>query len=164
MQINIIVAMSENYVIGKDGKLPWHLKDDLIHFKKTTLGKTIIMGRSTFDSIGKPLPNRKNIIITRNKNLHRPNTTIYNALPQALESCKYEKEVFIIGGASMYAQTIGIANKIYLTTVHAHIEGDTFFPQFEKKSWISSPLCTIEKNASNDYACSIELLEKSGKV
>ena len=160
MQICLIVAMAENYVIGKDGKLPWHLKDDLIHFKKITSGKSIIMGRATFDSIGRALPNRKNIVITRNNNVHYPNTSICHSLHQALALCKQESEVFIIGGASIYAQAIDIADKIYLTTVHTHIEGDTFFPQFEKTSWVCSSLCTIEKNASNDYACSIELLEK----
>ena len=126
MNISIIVAMSNNRVIGKDNKMPWHLSDDLKNFKKITTGKTIVMGRLTYDSIGKALPNRKNIVLSRN--LKDSNVLISTNLKEALNYTKKNEELFIIGGENLYSQTINIANKLYLTTIDANIDGDNTFP------------------------------------
>ena len=119
MILSIVVAMSENNAIGKDNKLLWHLPADLKHFKEITSGHTILMGRKTFDSIGRPLPNRRNIVITRNADLSLEGVEIYNGLEQALAACRNEAEVFLIGGAEIYRQAIlftPLAMHIYTTT------------------------------------------------
>ena len=113
MNLSIIVAMSKNRVIGKDNKMPWHLSNDLKNFKKITIGKTIVMGRLTYDSIGKPLPERKNIVLSRN--LIDPNVFIFDNFEEVLNFTKDEDEVFIIGGQDIYSHTIDKVNKLYLT-------------------------------------------------
>ena len=113
MNVSIIVAMSKNRVIGRDNDMPWHLSDDLKNFKKITINKTIIMGRLTYDSIGKPLPKRNNVVLSRN--LKDPKVTVLDNLEEALNISKNEDEIFIIGGSDLYSQTINIANKLYLT-------------------------------------------------
>ena len=133
MNLSIIVAMTKNRVIGKDNDMPWHLSDDLKNFKKTTIGKTVIMGRLTYKSIGKPLPNRKNIILSRN--LIDENVIVRNNLEIIFEQLKNEEEVFIIGGEDIYSQTIKMANKLYLTTVDGIIEGDKYFPEIDVSKW-----------------------------
>ena len=127
MTVSIIVAIDENKAIGKDNQLLWHLPNDLKFFKKTTSGHTVIMGRKTFDSIGKPLPNRRNIVISRNSELKIEGTEIYHSILEALNNCKGEKEVFIIGGAEIYKQAEPFTNKFYITQVHHHFDADTFF-------------------------------------
>src|SRR5690606_21968590 len=114
-QISIIVAIDENKAIGKNNQLLWHLPNDLKFFKTTTSGHPIIMGRKTYDSIGKPLPNRKNIIITRNKDLKIGGAEVYTSLSEALAGLKEENEVFIIGGAEIYKQALPLTDKVYLT-------------------------------------------------
>ena len=130
----MVVAVSENNAIGKDNKLLWYLPNDLKHFKEITTGHTVIMGRKTFDSVGNPLPNRRNIIITRNKTTI-PGCEVANSIKQAIELCADENEVFIVGGAEIYKQSIGITNIIYLTKVHQTFEADTFFPEINNKQW-----------------------------
>jgi dihydrofolate reductase len=134
MIISIVVAISENHVIGKDNKLLWHLPNDLKHFKEITTGHTIIMGRKTYDSVGKPLPNRRNIIITR-QNITIPGCEVVNSIEAALALCADENEVFIVGGAEIYRQSIKLTNRIYLTVVHKDFEGDSFFPEINKDEW-----------------------------
>ena len=146
MNISIIVAMSNNRVIGKDNKMPWHLSDDLKNFKKITTGKTIIMGRLTYDSIGKALPNRKNIVLSRN--LKDSNVLISSNLKEVLNSTKNNEEVFIIGGENLYSQVINIANKLYLTTIDANIDGDKYFPDLDVSSWKRT---SCEHYSKNDY-------------
>ena len=133
MNISIIVAMSKNRVIGRDNDMPWHLSNDLKNFKRITMGKTVVMGRLTYQSIGRPLPDRKNIVLSRN--LVDKNVLIFNNLQEVLNFLKDEDEVFIIGGEDIYCQTINKANKIYLTTIDKEIIGDKYFPDIDLSSW-----------------------------
>lgn len=126
--ISIIAAVSENGVIGKDGELPWHIPEDLKHFKNLTSGNVVIMGRKTYESIGKPLPNRLNIVITRDTSKHINGCITVNSIEEAIRKASSDKEIFIIGGGEIYKKSLKFANKIYLTKIHQHIEGDTFFP------------------------------------
>ena len=119
MNISMIVAMSKNRVIGKDNGMPWHLSDDLKNFKKITIGKTIVMGRMTYDSIGKALPGRKNVILSRS--LKDKSILVFDNLENALVDVGNEEEIFIIGGQDIYSQTINKANKLYLTTINDEI-------------------------------------------
>lgn len=136
MHISLIAAKSENGVIGKDNKLPWDLPEDLKYFKKMTLGKPIIMGRKTFESMGsKPLPQRENIILTHHAGLVLPGCIIVNSVEGALAAAGSRDEVMVIGGAEIYAQFLPLATRLYLTIVHQIIDGDSFFPKFDLEDW-----------------------------
>ena len=130
----IVVAISENHVIGKDNQLLWYMPADLKHFKDITTGHTVIMGRKTYDSVGKPLPNRRNIIITRQP-LTIAGCEVVNSIEQALSLCKDEAEVFIVGGAEIYKQAMSLTDRIYLTIIHKEFEGDSFFPEINASEW-----------------------------
>ncbi len=130
--ISLIVAMANNRVIGKNNQMPWHLPADLQHFKTITLGKPIIMGRKTYESIGRPLPGRKNIVISHNSNYKLDGCETVTSLEKALKLVNNVEEVMIIGGGFLYAQTLHHANKLYLTFIDLDIDGDTIFPDFEK--------------------------------
>jgi len=149
MIVSVIVACSENDVIGKANKLPWHLPADLKHFKKLTMGNSIIMGRKTHDSIGKILPGRKNIILTKNPDYSKEGAVVAHSINDALNICKDEDEIFIIGGSSIYSKAfdLGIVNKIYLTIVHEEMEGDTFFKLPNPENWM---LVSRKKHAANE--------------
>ncbi len=134
MIVSIIVAISENHAIGKNNQLLWHLPRDLKHFKDTTSGHTIIMGRKTFDSVGKPLPNRRNIVVTRQA-ITISGCEVVNSVEAALDLCKGEDEVFIGGGAEIYKLAMHLTGRIYLTIVHQHFDGDTFFPELDMTIW-----------------------------
>lgn len=134
MKISIIAAVAENNAIGFKNQLIWHLPADLQFFKKTTLNNTIIMGRKTFDSIGKALPKRKNIVISRNTSLIAPGCTIVANLKEAIAQADSE-EIFIVGGANIYNQSMEIADQLYITKVHDQFEADTFFPEIDSKIW-----------------------------
>jgi len=140
MIVSLVAAAAENNAIGKDNELLWHLPTDLKHFKNITSGHAIIMGRKTFDSVGKPLPNRRNIVITRQKNLHVEGVEFVNSLPEALSLDFSEEEVYVVGGAEIYKQAIEIADKIYLTRVYASYDGDAFFPEIEADSWTETDI------------------------
>lgn len=133
-KITIVVAISENHAIGKDNKLLWYLPNDLKHFKDITTGHTVIMGRKTYDSVGKPLPKRRNIIITR-QNIKINGCEVVGSIAAALELCKQEEEVFIVGGAEIYKLAMHLTDRIYLTVVHKEYEADTFFPEINLKEW-----------------------------
>lgn len=133
--VSLIAAMSENRVIGRDGQLPWRLPDDLRHFKELTVDHTVIMGRRTFDEIKRPLDNRRNVVITRNKEFRAQAVTVVPSLKEALALGATEDEVFVIGGGEIFARALPLADRIYLTLVHAQVEGDTFFPPFEAGAW-----------------------------
>lgn len=135
MTLSIIVATDEENGIGKDNQLMWHLPKDLKFFKNTTSGYTVIMGRKTFDSIGKPLPKRRNIVITRQKNLNINGVEIFNTLADALEACADEEEVFVVGGGEIYNQALPLAHKLYQTKVHHTFNADTFFPEINPSEW-----------------------------
>ncbi|NHN28064.1 dihydrofolate reductase [Flavobacterium jejuense] len=134
--LTIIAAASENNALGKDNDLVWHLPDDFKRFKLLTSGHYIIMGRKTFESFPKPLPNRTHIIITRQKNYTVPeNCIVVSDLNKAISICPENEENFIIGGGQIYKQSIEIADKIELTRVHTSIDADTFFPEFDTNNW-----------------------------
>lgn len=129
--INMIVATSKNNQIGINNQLPWHISEDLKYFRQTTSGKTVLMGRKTFESIGRPLPNRKNIVLTRDMNFSAEGVTVIHTLEDALELCKLEAEIFIIGGGEIYSLFLPYADYLYITLVDKVINGDTDFPSYE---------------------------------
>lgn len=135
MILSIIVAAAENLVIGRDNGLIWHLSADLKHFKQLTTGHTIIMGRKTFESIGKALPNRRNIVITRNYGFRAEGCEKAASIEEALEKTCQDDEVFIIGGGSIYKEVWDRADRLYLTLVHTSTEGDTFIPAIQYDEW-----------------------------
>lgn len=135
MKISLIVAHSKNQVIGKNNQLPWHLPADLQYFKKITLGKSIVMGRKTFDSIGKALPGRRNIVISRDKNKHVDDVEFFYSIDAALTAVKNEKEIMIIGGETVYQQFLPHADCIYATVVDVVLAGDAFFPALNENEW-----------------------------
>jgi dihydrofolate reductase len=133
--IKIIVATSKNRVIGKNNSLIWRLPNDLKRFKQITSGSAVVMGRNTYESIGRPLPNRRNIVITR-QNINIKGCEVVNSIEQALLLC--DRNCFIIGGGEVYKQTIDIADKIYLTLIHEDFEGDSYFPEIDSSWFIIS--------------------------
>ena len=137
MIIAIMAAVAGNGVIGKDNDLAWHLPADLRHFKRTTTGHYIIMGRKTFESLGKPLPNRTNIIVTRNPDYRQEGAIVAHSLQAALDLAERgdQEKVFILGGGEIYRQAMSLADYMYITEVHAEFEGDTFFPEIDMSVW-----------------------------
>lgn len=140
MIISLIAALSQNRVIGKNNDLPWHLPDDMKYFMQTTKAHYVVMGRKNYDSIPekfRPLPNRTNIVVTRQQNFQAPGCLVVNSIEAGLHLAKAsnEKEVFIIGGSEIYKQGFPLATRLYLTEIQAHIEGDTYFPEFDKNQW-----------------------------
>jgi dihydrofolate reductase len=135
--ISFILAMDDNRVIGKDNQLPWHLPEDLKFFKRVTMGHPIVMGRKTYDSIGRPLPGRENIIITRNPDYRNEDCTVFNTIAGFLAYCKEkpEEEFFVIGGAEIFHQMMTNVNRLYITEIHEEFEGDTFFQEIDMESW-----------------------------
>lgn len=144
--INIIVAASLNNVIGKDNSLIWRQSADLKRFKELTTGKTVIMGRKTYESIGRPLPNRRNIVITR-QYIEIPGCEVVHSLEDAL---KLEKDIFILGGGEIYKESVILANKIFLTRIHANLEGDTYFPILGDE-WVVEESHFFEKDEKNQF-------------
>lgn len=153
--ISIIVAVAENGAIGKDNRLLWRLSDDLKQFKALTSGHAVIMGRKTFESIGKPLPNRTNIVITRHGKVSDSESVLtVNSIEKAIETAKEvegNEEIFIIGGGNIYEQSLGITDKIYLTEVKVAIDGDTFFPKLNEDEWEEVSRKSYQKNEKNDH-------------
>lgn len=135
--VSLIAAISENRVIGRDNSMPWHLPEDLRFFKQQTLGKPVIMGRKTFQSIGKPLPQRPNLVVTRSCDWTADGVEVFGSLEDALEAARQlePSEIIIGGGADIYKLALPYADKMYLTYIHKTIEGDTFFPEFDASNW-----------------------------
>ncbi len=131
MKLILIAALNTNRVIGRDGKTPWHLPKDLQRFKRITSNHTVLMGRKTFESIGKPLPNRKNVVITRNKNFNLDSVEIFSTIPSAFSGLVDEEKVFVIGGGEIFLQTIDLADELNLTIVQNDEKGDVYFPPYE---------------------------------
>jgi dihydrofolate reductase len=157
--INLIVATSKNGTIGKNNKIPWDIPDDLRYFKKKTLGSSIIMGRKTFESIGKPLPKRENIVITSNENYRKKGVIVVNSLEKAIKKANHLNEIFIIGGQKVYEEALNlkVVEKIYQTKIHKEIPGDRFFyPPKEFK--LTSSVYETDEN----YDFSYLVLEKDG--
>jgi dihydrofolate reductase len=137
MIVSIIVAMDDNRGIGYQNRLPWRLPDDLKRFKRLTMGHHIIMGRKTFESIGKPLPGRTNIVVTYNPNYRPEGCLVAHSFEKALALARdrWEEEVFVIGGAELFDEALEIADRVYLTRVHAQVEADVIFPDFDESEW-----------------------------
>lgn len=161
MQLSLIAAMSENRVIGIKNGLPWHLSADLKRFKKLTMGKPILMGRKTFDSIGRPLPGRTNIIVSRDKTYHPDGCVLYNSLEVALKELKCYQEVMVIGGAELYHCCFPLAKKLYLTLLHHKFDGDTFFPKIELDNWSVVEKIDFFADLKNQFNYSFLVYEKT---
>ncbi|ARR45616.1 diacylglycerol kinase [Vibrio campbellii] len=151
MIISMIAAMADNRIIGKDNQMPWHLPADFAWFKRCTMGKPVVMGRKTYESIGRPLPGRLNIVISRDASLFIEGVTTVTSIEQALEVAGEVEEVMIIGGGAIYAACLPMANQLYVTHIEAEIEGDTQFPDWgnEFKETYSEAYQADEKNAYN---------------
>lgn len=134
-RVTLIAALGRNRVIGAHGDMPWHLPEDLAHFKATTMGHPMIMGRRTFEAIGRPLPGRRSIVVTRARQWRRPGVEIAHSLDEALALAGPVDEVFVVGGGEIYAQALPLATRMVLTEVDAEPEGDTWFPAWEPEQW-----------------------------
>ncbi len=161
-EISLIVALDRNRVIGHEGRLPWHLPDDLKWFKRCTLGKPIVMGRRTWESIGRALPERPNIVISSKADFEAPGATVVPSLEGALEVARDHPEVMIIGGGVLFAATLNLADRLYLTVVHGDYPGDTFFPAFESGEWRETFREDHEADDRNESAYSFLILERIG--
>ncbi len=135
MTLSLVVAASSNNVIGRDGGLPWHLPDDLRQFKRLTMGKAVIMGRNTYESIGRPLPDRRNIVMTRNADYVADGCDVVSSVSEAIDAVEGAEEAMIIGGGQVYRDFLPLADRIYLTRVQAEVEGDTYFPEIDEATW-----------------------------
>ena len=173
LKINIIVALADNLARGRGNDMPWHLSEDLKYFKKTTSGHTVIMGRRTFESIGRPLPGRRNIVITRNPEENglaaREGIECVPSLTEAFGKCLETgsgasvQEVFVIGGGSVYAQALEYADRLYLTRVRADIkDADTFFPSIPEKQWKTVSSSPEMRDEETGFMFNFEILERSG--
>jgi dihydrofolate reductase len=155
--ISIIVAMGNDNVIGIKNSLPWKIPADLEHFKKNTFGKPVIMGEKTFESIGKALPGRKNIVLTFNENFKADNSIVVFSIDDALKEVEKEEEVMIIGGASIYKQFLPLTDRMYLTLIHSDFGGDCFFPNFNDIDWIEKER---KEQESDGYKYDFIILER----
>ena len=143
--------MAENRVIGVNNTLPWRLPADLKHFRKLTTGHHVIMGRRNYESIGKPLPDRTNIVITHDPNYRAPGCLVAHSIEEALAIANSDPEIFVIGGAEIYRQALNSADRLYLTLIHAHINGDTYFPEFDGSHWQEVERERHEADERNPY-------------
>ena len=160
MRLSIIVAMDDNHLIGKDNGLPWHLPADLTFFKKVTTGHSIIMGRKTYDSIGKPLPNRRNIVITRSVDASIEGCEVFNSIDDALDSTKEEEEVLVIGGANLCQQVLARVGRLYITHIEGVFEGDTYFPDYDTNEWREISCESHTPDEKNPHHYHFKILER----
>jgi dihydrofolate reductase len=162
MRVSFIVAKAENNVIGINNKLPWHLKDDLQNFKKITMGHHILMGRKTFESIGKALPGRMSLVVSSEPKANQDSvfwfTSIFRAIKQAERSG--ESELFIIGGEKVFKAALSLCDRIYLSEVHGDVKGDTYFPSLSIKNWNKVSEQKFPKNADNDHEFTFMILDR----
>jgi len=160
MTISLVVAASKNNVIGRDRGLPWHLPDDLRHFKRLTTGKPVIMGRRTFESIGRPLPDRRNIVLTRDPDYTAEGCDVVSSVDEALNLVAGAGEAMVIGGGQVYRDFLPSADRLYLTRVQAEVDGDTYFPEITETEWL---LVSTEHHAADDrhdYAFDLMVFER----
>ena len=164
MKISLIVAMASNRVIGLNNKMPWHLSADLKKFKKITMGSPILMGRKTHESIGKPLPGRTNIIISRNQDYQQNGCLVFNDLETALKkTCENAEEIFVIGGSDLYEAILPMADTIYLTLINREFPGDTFFPEIDLDDWSEVEREDIKDDPDADFSYSFLKFEKTNQ-
>lgn len=160
MILSLIAALDKNHLIGRGNALPWHLPADLRHFKATTMGKPIIMGRKTFESIGKALPGRLNIVVTRQPGYTAAGCVVAGSLAQALQAAAGHDEAFVIGGAALYREAIRQADRLYLTFIEAEFAGDTYFPAFEMAEWQEIDRRTQPPDEKNPYVLAFVTLQR----
>lgn len=164
MRLSLIVAVAKNRVIGNKNEMPWHLPADFAYFKKITTGHPIIMGRKTFESIGRPLPGRRNIVVSRNPAFRAGGIEMVASLEQAINACEKQSnctEVFVIGGATLYAEALPRVDRVYLTEVDAAPDGDTLFPVLDKNQWREISRERREADEKNIHAMEFVVLERS---
>jgi dihydrofolate reductase len=161
MRVSLVVAMARNRVIGRDNAMPWRLPADLAHFRKVTMGHPIVMGRRTFESIGKALPGRKNIVITHNREYAAPGCVVVNSLDEAWKAAGNAEEVCVIGGTTLFDETLSLADVIHLTEVGSDVEGDTFFPEFDRSEWNEKEIA--RQPADERHAYPLRILELTRK-
>jgi dihydrofolate reductase len=162
MIVSLLVAMDEGRGIGKGGALPWHLGDDLRRFKRLTMDHHIIMGRKTYESIGRPLPDRITIIITRNPDYQVDSCLVVHSLQEALElaASRNEDEAFVIGGGEIFALALPLADRIYLTRVQANLDCDVFFPPLDLRSWVGGEETFHPADEKNDFPATFQILQR----
>jgi len=160
MIISLIAAMDKNQVIGKNNSLPWNLPADMKYFRDKTKGKPVIMGRKTFESIGKPLPKRTNIIVTRDENYKAESCVVVHSTDEAIKATGNAEEVMVIGGSQIYKEFLPKANKMYLTLIDAEFDGDTFFPEYNIEEWNETSYEEHERDSENQYDYRFVVLER----
>ena len=160
MRRSLVVAMDRNRVIGRDNALPWRLPADIAYFKKVTMGHPIVMGRRTYESIGRPLPGRKNIVVTRTPGYDAPGCTVVRSLDEAWKAAGDAPEVSVIGGSAIFAETLPIADVIHLTEVEAEVEGDTYFPPFDRGEWVETEVARHGVDERHAYPMRILRLDR----
>lgn len=167
MQLSLMAALAENRVIGRDNKLPWHLPNDLKYFKSVTLGKPVLMGRKTWESLGRPLPGRTNIVITRQPGYAPAGATVAVSLDDAIYLAEHAvrgtgiDECVVIGGAEIYAQALPRCDRLYLTEVHASVPGDAYFPEFDRARWREVKRERFGAEGANPYDYSFVVYERA---
>lgn len=152
--------MARNRMIGRDGRLPWRLPADLAYFKQVTLGHPVIMGRRTWESIGKALPGRLNIVVSRNPDYRAPGATVVGSLDDAWKAAGDAEEAHVIGGTSLFAEALPIADRIHLTEVQAEVQGDTWFPEFDRTQWSEEVVAMQPRDERHEHSFRIVLLER----
>jgi dihydrofolate reductase len=162
MKLSLIAAMANNRVIGIENRLPWHLPADLQHFKKITMSKPILMGRKTYESIGRPLPGRENIVLTRDEHFKPAGCTVYHSIEDALAATEDYEEVMVIGGDSFYQQLISKADQLYLTFIELDIEGDAFFPEVDLDEWQEVERECFEASGAVEFGYRFTVWERKG--
>lgn len=165
MRVSFIVAKAENNVIGINNTLPWHLKADLQNFKRITIGHHIIMGRKTFESIGRPLPGRMSLVISSEPRPAQENVLWFSSILRAIKHAERngETELFIIGGEKVFKSALSLADRIYLTEVKGEVKGDTYFPQLSLKNWKKISECQFPKDADNDHDFTLIVLDRRNR-
>ena len=160
LAVSLVVAMARNHVIGRDNSLPWHLPEDLRHFKTVTLGKPVLMGRRTFESIGRPLPGRTNLVLTRDTGWKSDGVIVAHSLDDALARCGAAQELAGIGGAEIFRLLLPLATRIYLTRIDADIPGDTVFPPLDYAQWVEIDNRRFSADGRNAYNMTFVTLER----
>ncbi len=155
-----MAAVAENGVIGAEDALPWYLPTDMKHFKELTSGHTVIMGRRTFEALRRPLPNRRNVVLTRDRDYRARGAFVVADFDEALSLAPEDDEVFVVGGGDIYEQAMPRAGRLYLTIVHSEFEGDTFFPKFTEADWILKEDIHNEADAKHSHSFSFRLYER----
>ena len=158
--LSLIAAMGTNRAIGLNNQMPWHMPADLKHFKEVTLNKAIVMGRKTYESIGRPLPGRRNIILSQQTNLIIPNCEVFHSINEVIDTLKDQTEIMVIGGATIYQQSLALAQRLYLTFIQHEFEADAYFPEWDAHEWRELSRTDHPADANNPYAYSFVSLER----